>query len=70
MSQTQPEPLRPPVLEEGNQYLLRRKPEACQPETWETVRFIGFTPCPAVVIIAIGPGRRMPIARDDLFLAA
>jgi hypothetical protein len=69
MSQTQPEPFHPPELLEGNRYLLRSKPEACRPETWETVRFVGYTPCPGVVIVATEPGKRMPIARDDLFLA-
>ena len=69
MIQIQPGPFRPPELEEGNQYFLRTRPEACRPETWEAVRFIGYTPCPAVVIVATEPGIRMPIARDDLFPA-
>lgn len=69
MIQIQPGPLRPPELEEGNQYFLRTRPEACRPESWETVRFIGYTPCPAVVIVATEPGKRMPIARDGLFPA-
>ncbi len=69
MIQIQPGPFRPPELEEGNQYFLRIRQETCRPETWEAVRFIGFTPCPAVVIVATQPGRRMPIARDDLFAA-
>ncbi len=67
MSDSQPDPIRPLELEEGSQYLLRSKPAACHPETWERVRFVGYTPCPAVVIVALGPGKRMPIAREALF---
>ncbi len=68
MSNNQPDPIRPPELEEGSHYLLRCKPAACDPETWERVRFVGYTPCPAVVIVMIEPGKRMPIARDELFM--
>ncbi len=68
MSNKQPDPIRPLELEEGSQYLLRRKPATCDPESWERVRFVGYTPCPAVVIVMVEPGKRMPIARDELFM--
>ncbi len=70
MSNTQPDPIRPLELEEGSQYLLRSTALPQQlphPETWERVRFVGYTACPAVVIVAVEPGRRMPIAREQLF---
>ncbi len=68
MSKTQPDPIRPRELVEGGQYLLHNKPAACHPETWESVRFVGYTPCPAVLIVAVGPDIRMPIDRDELFM--
>lgn len=67
MSNQQPDPIRPLELEEGSQYLLRSKPAACDPASWERVRFVGYTPCPAVVIVMIETGKRIPIARDELF---
>ncbi len=67
MSNQQPDPIRPLELEEGSQYLLRCKPAACNHESWERVRFVGYTPCPAVVIVMIEAGKRMPIAREELF---
>ncbi len=67
MSNAQLNPICSLELEEGSHYLLRSKPAACHPETWERVRFVGYTPCPAVVIVAVEPGKRMPIARELLF---
>ncbi len=71
MSRTKPDPIRPQELVEGGQYLLRSTAtpqQACHPETWESVRFVGYTSCPAVVIVAVGRDKRMPIARDQLFM--
>ncbi len=69
MKKSKKEPDRPATLEEGGRYLLRLRSEDCSEETWETVGFVSYTPCPAVVIVATRTGEKMRIAREELFLA-
>ena len=61
-------PVRPVTLEEGSWYFLRRKSANQRPQSWKPVRFISYTPCPAVVIVATQPGKRISIAREELFM--
>ncbi len=62
-----PAPVRPTTLEIGNRYLFLGNQDDCHPVSWELVSFISYTPCPAVVIVATIGGKRMRIAREELF---
>jgi len=60
---------RPATLVEGSRYLLRLKAESCGEISWETVGFVSYTPCPAVVIVAMESGEKIRVDREELFLA-
>ena len=63
------DPVRAETLEEGGRYLLRLKSECGRGVSWELVGFVCYTACPAVVVVAIGSGEKIHVAREELFLA-
>ncbi len=67
MRKINPAPARPTTLEEGSFYYLRRRTKNYGAQSWKEVRFVSYTPCPAVVIVDTGAGERIPIAREELF---
>ncbi len=69
MNKTSQAPERPATLQEGSLYFLRRNRGNRSAPSWEAVRFVCYTPCPAVVIITNRAGGRISIAREELFMA-
>lgn len=64
--------LRPLVLEERWQYLLRVPPNAGPDPVYLPVRFIGYQPCPALILVKLLHGDRpvCKVPRGDLFIEA
>jgi hypothetical protein len=64
--------LRPLTLEECQPYVLRVAHNAAPDPAYLAVRFIGYQPCPALVIVALLQGDRSvhKVPRDDLFMEA
>lgn len=60
-------PARPEALHEGGAYLWYARAACRQASKWETVCLVGFTPCPAVVIVRLGTGATLPVSRDELY---
>ncbi len=60
-------PTRPEVLCEGSVYTWHARAACRQADNWETVRLIGYTPCPAVVIVRLDSGTILPIPREELY---
>jgi hypothetical protein len=61
--------IRPLKLEEGEEYIrveVRRKPPL-RPEMHK-VKFVTHDPSPAMVIVLDGSGKRIRIAREELFV--
>ena len=59
---------RPVTLAENRLYLLHDDPTHDYPASWLLVEFIGYTPCPAVVIIRDHSDKTRRVPRDDLFV--
>jgi hypothetical protein len=57
---------RPVTLEEGKQYWLKCPAKKQGKYDFLPVRFIGYTSCPAVVVIADKAGRTIRSSRDDI----
>jgi hypothetical protein len=57
---------RPATLKEGERYWLRLPAKKQGMFKLQPVRFISYTSCPAVVIIADKAGRLIRSARDDI----
>jgi hypothetical protein len=68
METNPPDPIRPETLHEGGSYAWHLKSGCQQGEEWEWVRLVGYTACPAVVIVSQEAGAILPVARDELFL--
>jgi len=61
---------RPATLAENKLYLLHDDPaHDCRPAAWLLVEFVGYTPCPAVVIVRDHRDKTRRVLRDDLFVA-
>ncbi len=59
--------IRPVTLTEGAEYLRLEHPENGNKPTPTLVRFIGYTACPAFVIVSDSSGRRGRCLREELF---
>ena len=60
--------VRPDMLIEGVDYVWL-EPHPCENHAVkETVRFVGYAPCPATVIVQDNKKRRLYIPRTNLFL--
>lgn len=60
--------IHPSTLEEGRKYLLRTHFFASHEVRCVPVIFIGYCPCPAVVLVSDGEGKRWCCSREDLFI--
>jgi len=60
---------RPATLVENDMYLLHNKsaPEG-RPSVWQPVIFVGYTPCPAIVLVWDVREKTRRVLRDELFL--
>jgi hypothetical protein len=61
---------RPATLVENSMYFLRDRPEACRQAGWQQVKFVCYTPCPAVVIVRDLREKTLHVLRDELFFPA
>jgi hypothetical protein len=59
---------RPGSLIEGEKYLLFLRKNCRQEPTEEPVTFIGYTPCPATVIVLDRQQRRLYCEKGNLFM--
>ena len=58
---------RPDSFDNGKKYLFRERNYDGERRSIETVKFVDYTPCPAIVIIRIENGNRQRCLREDLF---
>ena len=58
---------RPATLIEGGAYILLESRETGSQPSMDLVKFLAYTPCPAVVMIIESSGRKMYCPRDRLF---
>jgi len=59
---------RPATLVENDMYLLHdNSSPGCRPSAWQPVEFVGYTPCPAVVIVRDLREKTLRVLRDELF---
>lgn len=56
---------RPATFVKGGQYLWR---STLPSQETKVVRFIGYDPCPAFIIVLDSSGQKMRCPRDDVFL--
>ncbi len=61
-----PQLIRPSTLEVGKEYLLMSGRDAAKNPVLIPVKFAGYDPCPAFIIVQNELGR-VRCARDDLF---
>lgn len=59
---------RPGSLVEGEKYLLIQRENCRQEPARELVTFIGYTPCPATVIVLDRQQRRLYCEKGNLFM--
>jgi hypothetical protein len=59
--------IRPQTLDTGEIYLYRERNYHGLRQTTTEVRFVNYTPCPAVVIIKHRNGSKQRCLREDLF---
>ena len=60
---------RPATLVENDMYLLHdNSSPGCRPSAWQPVEFVGYTPCPAVVLVRDMREKMRRVLRDELFL--
>jgi len=57
----------PVSLQEGKGYFLRLNPDQAPVPLFARVTFIGYTSCPAVVVVQDGRLERFRCSREDLF---
>jgi hypothetical protein len=57
----------PNTLETGREYLLRIRQNNDHKLIFRPVKFVGYTPCPAVVIVSECDGWIQRISRVDLY---
>lgn len=58
---------RPETLIEGATYLILENAGTGNPLSIDIVKFLAYTPCPAVVMVIESNGRKMFCPRDRLF---
>ena len=58
---------RPETLTEGQGYLLLENNVSENEMTISPVTFVAYTPCPAIVIVRNGEGKKWRYPRDKLF---
>jgi hypothetical protein len=58
---------RPDSFDNGRKYLFRERNCHGERRSIETVKFVDYTPCPAIVIIRIENGSIQRCLREDLF---
>jgi len=58
---------RPETLEPGVEYIWREKARDGAAPAGSGVRFLGYTACPAVVIVADRSGKVVRLPRDEIF---
>jgi hypothetical protein len=59
--------IRPQSLDSGEIYLFRERNYHGMRQTITTVKFVNYTPCPAIVIIKYMNGSKQRCLREDLF---
>ena len=59
--------IRPGTLEIGATYILRDFMPRDRKITWVPVSFVGYVPCPGIVIVANSSGSKIRVQRQDLF---
>ena len=59
--------IHPFTLEEGRNYLLRTRDHTSREVRCVPVVFVGYCPCPAVVLVSDGAGKHWCCPREDLF---
>ncbi len=59
--------IRPDTLIEGAEYILFERAAIGNKPTPTSVRFVGYTACPAFVIVSDSSGRRVRCLREELF---
>ena len=58
---------RPESFYIGRKYLFRERNYLGERRSIETVKFVDYTPCPAIVIIKLDNGCKQRCLREDLF---
>ncbi len=61
--------IRPRILHPGARYLLWARGPRMSRSVFTPVRVLKYDPCPAMVIVQDGSGRRWRCPREDLYLA-
>jgi hypothetical protein len=61
--------IRPKSLQPGTRYLLRVQARQGSRSVFTPIRVIKYDPCPALVIVQDGAGRRWRCPREDLYQA-
>ena len=60
--------LRPANFIVGEDYILIERQFCMNQSVQETVRFVGYAPCPATVVVRDGHNFKFYVSRDNLFL--
>lgn len=63
-----PELTRPYTLERGKRYLRGENGKAGEGASLQPVIFVAYDPCPALVVVQNGDGRRWRCPRDEIFV--
>lgn len=58
---------RPETLELSREYMLRIRHHSWRKYGYVAVKFVGFTPCPGVVIVCDGNQHNQRVLRSDIF---
>ena len=59
--------VRPLTLNEGKEYLLRVDKDNGHNPIFLQVKFVGYLPCPALILIRGGAGQLWKVPRDNIF---
>ena len=59
--------IRPETLDNGGKYLLRTRHNTGHDPDYIPVRFVGYDPCPAWVVVRDGDGNLLRIPHEDVF---
>jgi len=60
--------IRPAALDNGGKYLLRTHHNNGHDPDYIPVRFFGYDPCPALVVVRDSQGNSLRIPREDVFI--
>jgi hypothetical protein len=66
---TETQLVRPQTLQEGNHYLLVQPSPVEGAPASQAVLFVGYCPCPALVLVETETGEKMRCEREKLFLS-